>query len=187
MARDPDGQHQRAYLPSLLDRLQDDAPHARHESPAAYAPNGEGMRRIIRRDLASLLNATNLDGELDAGRYPQAAASVVNYGLPPLSGSYLSDRNWETVEKTRSYRDRPVRTAPAARVDCDPARRRPRGGQLQPADVRDSRVDAMVAVSARIQDPEHVRHRIEQGSARSGHAPPTLTWIPDFSTTTTAN
>ncbi|AJY14688.1 type VI secretion system baseplate subunit TssE [Burkholderia dolosa] len=99
MARDPDGQHQRAYLPSLLDRLQDDAPHARHESPAAYAPNGEGMRRIIRRDLASLLNATNLDGELDAGRYPQAAASVVNYGLPPLSGSYLSDRNWETVEK----------------------------------------------------------------------------------------
>ncbi|MBR8460162.1 type VI secretion system baseplate subunit TssE [Burkholderia dolosa] len=99
MARDPDGQHQPAYLPSLLDRLQDDAPHARHESPAAYAPNGEGMRRIIRRDLASLLNATNLDGELDAGRYPQAAASVVNYGLPPLSGSYLSDRNWETVEK----------------------------------------------------------------------------------------
>lgn len=99
MARDPDGQHQPAYLPSLLDRLQDDAPHARHESPAAYAPNGEGMRRIIRRDLASLLNATNLDGELDAGRYPQAAASVVNYGVPPLSGSYLSDRNWETVEK----------------------------------------------------------------------------------------
>ncbi|HGL4260029.1 type VI secretion system baseplate subunit TssE [Burkholderia dolosa] len=99
MARDPDGQHQPAYLPSLLDRLQDDAPHARHESPAAYAPNGEGMRRIIRRDLASLLNATNLDGELDVGRYPQAAASVVNYGLPPLSGSYLSDRNWETVEK----------------------------------------------------------------------------------------
>ncbi|KWC30753.1 type VI secretion system baseplate subunit TssE [Burkholderia ubonensis] len=99
MARHPDDLHRPAYLPSLLDRLQDDAPHARHETPSAYAPNGEGMRRIIRRDLALLLNSTNLDGELDAARYPQAAASVVNYGVPPLSGSYLSDRNWETVEK----------------------------------------------------------------------------------------
>ncbi|ACB69094.1 type VI secretion system lysozyme-related protein (plasmid) [Burkholderia ambifaria MC40-6] len=99
MTRPPDNLHRPAYLPSLLDRLQDDAPHARHEKPSAYAPNGDGMRRIIQRDLALLLNATNLDGELDAVRYPHAAASVVNYGVPPLSGSYLSDRNWETIEK----------------------------------------------------------------------------------------
>jgi type VI secretion system protein ImpF len=98
MARHPEDQHRPAYLPSLLDRLQDDAPHARHEVARAYAPSGEGMRRIIQRDLALLLNATNLDGELDSARYPQAAASVVNYGVPPLSGSYLSDRNWETIE-----------------------------------------------------------------------------------------
>ncbi|WP_020201811.1 MULTISPECIES: type VI secretion system baseplate subunit TssE [Cupriavidus] len=97
--RQPDNWHRPAYLPSLLDRLQDDAPNKRSERPDAYAPDGEGMRRIIRRDLSLLLNTTNLDGELDAARFPAAAASVVNYGVPPLSGSYLSDRNWESLEK----------------------------------------------------------------------------------------
>ena len=82
MARHPEDPHRPAYLPSLLDRLQDDAPHARHETARAYAPNGEGMRRIIQRDLALLLNSTNLDGDLDAARYPQAAASVVTAHRP---------------------------------------------------------------------------------------------------------
>lgn len=95
----PDTWHRPAYLPSLLDRLQDHAPQQRSERPEAYAPDGEGMRRIIQRDLALLLNTTNLDDEFDTGRYPAVAGSVVNYGVPALSGAYVSDRNWGTIEK----------------------------------------------------------------------------------------
>ncbi|ABC36012.1 type VI secretion system baseplate subunit TssE [Burkholderia thailandensis] len=102
--RHPEGRHRAAYLPSLLDRLQDDAPHSFSESPDAYAPSADEMRRIVQRDLSLLLNTSNLDDEVDAGRYPLVAASVVNYGVPPLSGSYLHDPNRETI-------DRLVRTA----------------------------------------------------------------------------
>lgn len=94
-----DARQRQAYLPSLLDRLQDDAPQRRSERPDAYAPSGEGMRRIIQRDLGLLLNATDASAEFDAARYPAAAASVVNYGVPPLSGSYLAAQNWEAIAK----------------------------------------------------------------------------------------
>ncbi|MGF6477906.1 type VI secretion system baseplate subunit TssE [Paraburkholderia sp. JPY419] len=94
-----DARHRQAYMPSLIDRLLDDAPARRSERPDAYAPNSEGMRRIIQRDLSLLLNTTNLDDEMDIARYPMLAESVVNYGIPALSGSYLASRNWETVEK----------------------------------------------------------------------------------------
>ncbi len=66
-----DGGLRHAYLPSLLDRLQDDAPQQRSEPPEAYAPDERGMRRIIQRDLGLLLNTTNLNEELDAGPIPR--------------------------------------------------------------------------------------------------------------------
>jgi type VI secretion system protein ImpF len=94
-----DARQRQVYLPSLLDRLQDDAPQRRTEHPDAYAPSAEGMRRIIRRDLGLLLNATGASAEFDAVRYPAAAASVVNYGVPALSGSYLAAQNWEAIAK----------------------------------------------------------------------------------------
>lgn len=95
----PNNWHRPAYLPSLLDRLQDHAPQQRSERPEAYAPDEEGMRRIILRDLSLLLNTTNLDDDIDLERYPQVAASVVNYGVPAMAGNYLSDHNWEAIER----------------------------------------------------------------------------------------
>lgn len=96
--RQSDTWHRPAYLPSLWDRLQDDVPSQRSEHPQAYAPDDRGMRRIIRRDLGLLLSTTNLHDELDEARYPDAAASVINYGMPPLSGSYATDFSWEKLE-----------------------------------------------------------------------------------------
>jgi len=95
----PETWHRQAFLPSLFDRLMDDAPSQRSERPDAYAPNSETMRRLVQRDLSLLLNTTSLDDEIDPMRYPVAAASVINYGIPPLSGSYLTDRNWEEIER----------------------------------------------------------------------------------------
>ncbi|TKC89373.1 type VI secretion system baseplate subunit TssE [Trinickia terrae] len=97
--RQPETWQKQAYLPSLLDRLMDDEPQRKSERPDAYAPDHEGMRRIVQRDLSLLLNTTNLDDEIDMSSYPAAAASAVNYGIPALSGSYLTDRNWESIEK----------------------------------------------------------------------------------------
>lgn len=88
----------RAYLPSLLDRLQDDAPRQRSEREDAYAPDERAMRRIIERDLGLLLNTTSLQDEIDVERYPEVAASVVNYGIPPLSGAYTASLRWEQLE-----------------------------------------------------------------------------------------
>ncbi|ACR30646.1 type VI secretion system baseplate subunit TssE [Burkholderia glumae] len=91
--------HRQACMPSLLDRLLDDAPGRPSERPEDYAPDAKGMLAIIRRDLGLLLNTTNFEDEPDVMRHPAVAASVVNYGLPALSGGYLPHRNWEDVER----------------------------------------------------------------------------------------
>lgn len=87
------------YLPSLFDRLRDNAPRALHEHADAYAPSAAGMQRLIQRDLALLLNTCNLGVAIDATRHPQAARSAVNYGLPPLSGGLRVNHSPAAIEK----------------------------------------------------------------------------------------
>lgn len=48
------------------------------------------LRECVQRDLSWLLNATSLDTLQDLARYPQVARSVVNYGMPGLSGRLAS-------------------------------------------------------------------------------------------------
>lgn len=55
------------------------------------------LKEIIRRDLSFLLNTISHEDDIDAARYPQAAASVVNYGLPPLAGSFLYEHKWDDI------------------------------------------------------------------------------------------
>ena len=86
------------YLPTLFDRLCDDRPSERKESPEAYTPTRSRMRQIVQRDLAFLLNTTDQSNWLDAARYPQAADSTINYGVPSLAGSYLSEKKWQDIE-----------------------------------------------------------------------------------------
>jgi type VI secretion system protein ImpF len=90
-----------AYLlPTLIDRLNDDAPHRQSEAPGEYAVTRTQMREIIQRDLAHLLNATNLGNLIDVKRYPLAAASTVNFGVPPLAGAFMASREWAQLRKT---------------------------------------------------------------------------------------
>jgi type VI secretion system protein ImpF len=86
-------------MPTLFDRLRDDAPSREHELPSAYAVTPSQMRDIAQRDLAFLLNTTNAEDVVDRQRYPRAGASTVNFGVPPLAGSYLSQRKWEDIER----------------------------------------------------------------------------------------
>lgn len=71
--------------PSLLDKLTDEAPDKKVESRDNRAISAERLRQYVLRDLNWLFNASqHLDEEIAA--YPAVRHSVLNYGLPALSG-----------------------------------------------------------------------------------------------------
>ena len=76
--------------PSLLDRLTDEHPENRRESREARVISPSRLRECVRRDLAWLLNTTHLHALQDLDEYPNVAASVLNYGMPDLSGRTTS-------------------------------------------------------------------------------------------------
>ncbi|WP_211460493.1 type VI secretion system baseplate subunit TssE [Collimonas silvisoli] len=86
-------------LPTLFDRLRDDAPLRKNEGPGEYTVSRQQMREIVQRDLAYLLNTANIEDLIDRESHPEAAASTVNFGIPALAGSYLSEGKWAHIEK----------------------------------------------------------------------------------------
>ena len=86
-------------LPTLFDRLRDDAPSQTQEAPGDYVVSPSQMRDILQRDLGWLLNTTNAEDLIDRLRFPEAAASCLNFGVPALAGSYLSQRPWDDIER----------------------------------------------------------------------------------------
>ncbi|ADU36628.1 type VI secretion system baseplate subunit TssE [Variovorax paradoxus] len=86
-------------LPTLFDRLRDEAPSRTSELPSEYAVTPAQMRDIVQRDLAYLLNTTNAEDLIDRSRHAEAASSTINFGVPPLAGSYLSERRWADIER----------------------------------------------------------------------------------------
>src|ERR1700692_4949937 len=49
-----------------------------------------GLRANVRRELAWLMNTTNLESGIDLSPYPQVQKSVLNYGVPDLTGKAQS-------------------------------------------------------------------------------------------------
>jgi len=84
--------------PALLDRLLDDEPEQTTEALTARVLTKQQLRQAVLRDLAWLLNCVRPPG-IDGERVPYAAASVLNYGLPPLSGSQASTLDVATLEQ----------------------------------------------------------------------------------------
>lgn len=76
--------------PALLDRLIDDAPAVRNEAPESKTISRSRLREIVLRDLGWLFNATGPLGDVDEHRFPHAHHSVLNYGMPSLSGKLVS-------------------------------------------------------------------------------------------------
>jgi type VI secretion system protein ImpF len=72
--------------PSLFDRLTDDEPGRQRESAEKRVLSVQRLRESVRRDLASLLNATHLAAVQDLGDYPEVERSTLNYGIPDLAG-----------------------------------------------------------------------------------------------------
>jgi len=76
--------------PSLLDRLTDDAREQTQESRDLRVLSIRGLRKAVLRDLGWLLNSTSLGSVQDLTAYPLTMQSVLNFGLPDLSGRTAS-------------------------------------------------------------------------------------------------
>lgn len=72
--------------PALLDRLTDEEPDKKQEAREQRVMSKSRMRQAVLRDLAWLFNATRLEADTDLSRAPAAQRSVINYGLPAMSG-----------------------------------------------------------------------------------------------------
>jgi type VI secretion system protein ImpF len=76
--------------PSLLDRLTDDAPDRHQESREQRVLTLSRLRQSVLRDMAWLLNTGSLDAVQDLEPFPEVGRSVLNFGVPDLSGATLS-------------------------------------------------------------------------------------------------
>lgn len=84
-------------LPSLIDRLTDMNPNSSTETNSTKTFNNRELRAAVLRDLAWLLNTVNAASTAGIPEECPAYGSVVNYGMPPLSGMHVSDTDWSYV------------------------------------------------------------------------------------------
>ena len=86
-------------VPSLLDRLTDNDPQGRLEARENRLLSIPQLRASVLRDMGWLFNAIRLDvnGNLDA--YPEIKSSVLNYGLPAMSGHCVSGTDMRELER----------------------------------------------------------------------------------------
>jgi type VI secretion system protein ImpF len=86
--------------PALLDRLTDDAPHERQEASDRRVMSKSALRQAVLRDLSWLFNATQPLPPSQQEQHPMIAESVLNYGLPALSGQLVSKVDINQLERT---------------------------------------------------------------------------------------
>ena len=103
--------------PALLDRLCDDARGELREPDACRTMTKAQLRQAVLRDLGALFNAVQPLGAwaLENSRahphpHPHVADSVLNFGLPALSGQLASTLDVHQLE--RAIRDAIVRYEP---------------------------------------------------------------------------
>jgi type VI secretion system protein ImpF len=98
----PDLTPQERLQPALLDRLTDTEPDKKLEPREQRVLSKNRLRQAVLRDLAWLFNATRLEAVTDFSKAPFARRSVVNFGLPALSGRAAS--SLEVTELERAIR-----------------------------------------------------------------------------------
>ncbi|MCK7582603.1 MAG: GPW/gp25 family protein [Chromatiales bacterium] len=76
------------------------------------------LRQAVLRDLAWLFNATRPTRHRLGLAYPEAERSVVNYGLPALSGETASSLDVMELERIIRQVDRRLRAAHPRRPPC---------------------------------------------------------------------
>ncbi|MGA0614023.1 type VI secretion system baseplate subunit TssE [Paracoccus sp. KR1-242] len=72
--------------PSLLDRLTDNQREVTQEPREEWVIDLRRLREIVLRDLSWLMNTTSSGNGVDPALFPQAARSVLCYGVASISG-----------------------------------------------------------------------------------------------------
>jgi type VI secretion system protein ImpF len=85
--------------PALLDRLTDDEPEQRSELAQNAVVSKVQLRRTVLRDLTWLLNTTAHHTGDQLTNYPEVRKSVINFGIPVLSGKNFSGTDWRELEE----------------------------------------------------------------------------------------
>lgn len=111
--------------PSLLDRLTDLQPDKSKESSSQQSISQTQFKAAVIRDLGWLLNSVALDVCVDLGRYPEVQSSVLNYGLPDLSGHTSTTVDVNSVEKAviaaiLQFEPRIIRNSLKVRIHSNP-------------------------------------------------------------------
>jgi len=84
--------------PSLLDRLTDLEPAKTKESSSQQSMSQKQFKEAVIRDLGWLLNSVALDVCEDLDRYPEVKRSILNFGLPDMSGHTSSNVDIRSME-----------------------------------------------------------------------------------------
>lgn len=79
------GNRQR-FWPSLYDRLCTGAVEGKDDNFITSTQ----LRQSVQRDLENLFNAISLSSYVDLERFPNVRMSVLNYGLPDMTGKFVS-------------------------------------------------------------------------------------------------
>jgi type VI secretion system protein ImpF len=100
--------------PALLDRLTDHEPQKDVESREQRVLSISRLRECVIRDLTWLFNCENLASREQIDDCPEVMRSVVNYGIPALSGLASSNRDpqrleAQILEAIRTYEPRLLR------------------------------------------------------------------------------
>lgn len=91
--------NQERLQPSLLDRLTDNAPELSAESREQRILSLRQLRQSVLRDLSWLMNTVAFDAMVDLSTTPYVAHSVINYGIPALSGGNLTSLDNEKLAR----------------------------------------------------------------------------------------
>ena len=84
--------------PSLLDRLTDLKPAESKESSSHQSMSQTQFKEAVIRHLGWLLNSVALDVCQNLEKYPEVQRSVINFGLPDMSGHTSSNVDARTME-----------------------------------------------------------------------------------------
>ena len=90
---------QERLQPSLLDRLTDDEPGKSDESREKRVISANRLRECVTRDMSWLLNCVNLGADEELADYPEVARSVLNFGIPDLTGMALSGMDASVLQR----------------------------------------------------------------------------------------
>ncbi len=111
--------------PSLLDRLTDRHPDKSKESTAQQSMSQKEFKDAVIRDLGWLLNSVGMDVCVDLEPYPEVRRSVLNFGLPDISGQTASTVDVKTLEDSlkraiREFEPRIIQNSLRVKVHSNP-------------------------------------------------------------------